>query len=30
MFQFQARELKKKKRQRTYIRKPVNGAMGHG
>jgi len=30
MFQFHHRELKKKKRSKTYIRKPVNGAMGHG
>lgn len=31
MFQFQARESKKKKkRSKTYIRKPVNGAMGNG
>lgn len=30
MFQFQARELKRKKKTKTYIRKPVNGAMGHG
>lgn len=29
MFQFHARENKKKK-AKTYIRKPVNGAMGHG
>ncbi|XP_066922132.1 tubulin polyglutamylase TTLL7-like [Clytia hemisphaerica] len=29
MFQFHARENKKKK-SKTFIRKPVNGAMGHG
>lgn len=29
-FQNYVKELKKKRRQKTFIVKPANGAMGHG